>query len=132
MTRSQWFFCLGVLPVVLVFFSCNKLENNDKPIPVWENWEADSATLTVSIQTQDGNYIVGQFVNLALTQDSLNNGLFVRRTATDGTGHVLFNRLFPSLYYLNCFSNYQGQMTFGSGKIRLGEYEIRDTILILH
>jgi hypothetical protein len=117
---------------LLMMAGCNKLEVNNDPIPVWEDWDADSATLNVSIQTQGGVFLVGQFVNLALSQDSLNAGHLVRRVSTDGNGRVVFYRLFPGKYYMNCFSTYLGETQYGSGNISLGPYEVRDTLLIVH
>jgi hypothetical protein len=122
---------LVFMPMLLI--SCQKhTVEEDKPIPPWENSGPDSVTLSVTVQTQQGIFMIGSYVNLALNQDSLNNGIYVRRVSTDATGHARFNRLYPRKYYSNCFANYQTFSLYGSFTIQLPPYAVRDTVLIVH
>jgi hypothetical protein len=123
---------LALILLNLLLFSCHKDQLDPIPVPVWENYGPDSVTLTVTIQTQQGIFMFGSYVNLALNQDSLNNGLLVRRNITDGVGRVRFNRLYPRKYYSNCFAFFQNQSLYGSFSIQLPPYAIRDTVLIVH
>lgn len=128
---------IKILPLTLLtmlLISCQKhtIETDPKPVPPWENFGPDSATLSVTIQTQQGIFMIGSYVNLALNQDSLNNGLMVRRVSTDASGRARFNRLYPRKYYSNCFAYYQTFSLFGSFTMQLPPSAIRDTILIVH
>lgn len=128
--RGYSFLCSFLLPLIL--FSCNKIEEEQPPVPVWEDTGSDSCTLIVTVQTQEGIYLTSSYVNLALNQDSLNKGLFVRRVVTDGVGKVKFARLYPLKYFGNCFANIQGQTLFGSFRIAFPPSTKKDTILIVH
>ncbi|NCA75781.1 MAG: hypothetical protein EOM90_05560 [Alphaproteobacteria bacterium] len=126
---GYFFFCSLLL---LILFSCNKIEEEQPPVPAWEDSGADSCTLVVTVQTQEGIYLTSSYVNLALNQDSLNKGLLVRRAVTDGVGKVKFSRLYPLKYFGNCFANIQGQTLFGSFRIAFPPSTKKDTILIVH
>jgi len=118
--------------MVVAVASCNKLEENEPPVAPWENTGPDSARLTVTVQTQSGILMVGSYVNLALSQDSLNKNLLVRRVMTDGVGKAVFSRLYPRKFYSNCFAYIEGKSLFGSFRITIMPYAVRDTVLIVH
>jgi hypothetical protein len=117
--------------LTMLWASCNNVPVNPDPVPVWEDKGHDSVTFTVIVKTQQGLYVVGSVVNLALNQDSLNNKLFIRRTSTDGVGRATFKRLYPRKFFSNCFASFQGQSLFGSFTIQLPPGAIRDTVLIV-
>ena len=121
------------IPLFLIALgSCNKLEEDENPVTPWENTGPDSARLTVTVQTQAGILMVGSYVNLALSQDSLNKNLLVRRVMTDGVGKAVFSRLYPRKFYSNCFAYIEGKSLFGSFRITIMPYAVRDTVLIVH
>ena len=132
MKGNPVFFLLPSLLLALILFGCNKIEEEQSPVPVWEDTNADSCSLGVTVQTQEGIFLNSSYVNLALNQDSLNKGLLVRRSVTDGVGKVKFSRLYPRRYFGNCFANMQGQSLFGSFRITLPPSSIKDTIIIVN
>ena len=123
---------LIILQMLLISCHKNELPPDTTPVPQWEDFGPDSVTLTVTVQTQQGIFMIGSYVNLALNQDSLNNGIFVRRVSTDAAGRARFNRLYPRNYYSNCFASYQTYSLYGSFTMQLPPSAIRDTILIVH
>ena len=132
MVRKFIPYILTLVFLTMLWASCHKMEDNPTPVATWEDKGPDSVTLTVTVQSQEGIFMVGSFVNLALNQDSLNNGLLVRRSSTDAVGRAHFDRLYPRKYFSNCFAYYMGQSFFGSFKMQLPPYAIRDTVLIVH
>jgi len=121
------------IPCILLLYACgHKLGNNLEPIPIWENKKADSVTFRVTVQTMNGTYLYGEYVNLALSLDSLNKGTLVRRTMTNSLGIAEFRRLYPRVYYYNCFVTNELGTFFGSGHASLPPYAIRDTILVVY
>lgn len=122
----------ALLITTILWTSCNKMAENPSPIAVWEDKSADSVTFSVVVQTQVGIFMIGTYVNLALSLDSLNKGLLVRHSSTDGAGRARFNRLYPRQYYSNCFANYLGQSLYASFKIQLPPAANRDTTIIVH
>jgi len=132
MIRRNDIIALGFFFLFLTISGCKQLsDNGNDPLPGWEDTGADSATLNIWVQTNQGFLVFGQYVNLALSQDSLNHSLLVRRQLTNGQGAAVFNRLFPLHYYYNCFSvSYTGSL-FGASHIYIGPSQIKDTVLIV-
>lgn len=108
--------------------SCNKI-TDEKPVPEWENTGADSCALNVVVQTQQGLFLSNSYVNLAFTQDSLNQGKYIRRAYSNGVGKAIFRRLYSRKFYSNCFTSYQGIPMFGSMIVFVPPYITKDTIL---
>jgi len=102
-----------------------------KPLPPWVDNSADSVTLHVIVQTNLGILVYGQYVNLALSKDSLNRSIFVRTGMTNGAGNAGFTKLYPGTYYYNCFSTTSTGFGYGSAKINLFPQQIKDTLLIV-
>jgi len=128
---QTWFILLTMVAIFLL--SCrNTLNPDPQPLPEWEDKSADSATLTVSVQTQDGTFMAGAYVSLALSADSLEKNLWVRRSATDGAGRVRFSRLYPRIYYSNCSAYYNGMTYIGSFHITMPPQAVKDTLLFVH
>jgi|APMed6443717190_1056831.scaffolds.fasta_scaffold335802_1 hypothetical protein len=121
-----------LLSLVLFFASCNKLEQNDNPIPVWEDLGPDSVTVNATIQTVSGYLLPGQYVNFALSSDSLSKGILVRRVQTDGQGRASAHRLFPRNYFINCFATYQAKNYFGSFILFTKPSQRIDTLLLVY
>jgi hypothetical protein len=117
-----------VLP--LFWSSCKKVEDSP-PVAPWEDLGPDSVTLNMYVLTQQGIQVVGAYVYLYLSLDSLANSLFIRRVNTDGMGCAHFNRLYPRKFIGNCIANYQGMTLHGNFTIQLPPYAIRDTSLIV-
>ena len=114
----------------LVILSCtHKLDPAPNPIPEWIDNDADSATLTITVQTEQGILLAGQFINLALSADSLASVSLIRQGFTDGAGRAIFRKLYPRKIFFNCNATYMSQPLFGSGKINVPPFSIRDTIL---
>jgi len=116
---------------LLILGSCNKLTIEDPPIANWEDFGSDSVKLNVFIRTKDGFLLTGQYVNLALSQDSLDKSILVRKVATDGYGSAQFPRLFPGTYYFKCYANYGGTNLIGSSFLFLPPIEKLDTSVML-
>ncbi len=129
--QPTWFIMLFI--VTCFFPSCKNTLNPDPlPVPEWEDKSADSTTLTVTVQTQDGTYMTGSYVSLALSTDSLNRNIWVRRSVTDGAGRVRFTRLYPRIYYSNCYAYYNGMTYYGSFHITMPPRSAKDTLLFVH
>jgi len=118
--------------IILAAASCHKIGDDPQPIPTWENTKADSATLRILIETMNGTPLPGQYVNLALSLDSLNKGILVRRTMSNSLGITEFRRLYPRKFYYNCFANYENGTLFGSGYLILAPYAVKDTFLVVY
>lgn len=103
-----------------------------QPLPEWEDKSADSATLLLTVETQDGTFMTGSYVNLALSDDSLNKNIWVRRSVTNGAGRISFSRLYPRKYFSNCQAYYNGMTYFGSFHIYLPPGSVKDTVLFVH
>ncbi len=116
---------------LLFFGSCHKLTIEDPPIANWEDFGSDSVKLNVFVQTKESFLLTGQYVSLALSQDSLDKSILVRKVTTDGYGRAQFPRLFPRIYYFKCYANYQGTNLIGSSFIHLPPVERLDTSVIL-
>lgn len=121
-----------LLSFVLLLDSCHKLEENDNPIPVWEDLSPDSVTINATIQTVSGYLLPGQYVNFALSSDSLSKGILVRRVQTDGQGRASAHRLFPRNYFINCFATYQTKNYFGSFILFTKPSQRIDTLLLVY
>jgi len=117
---------------VFLLISCMKNTTPPPPVPVWENNGADSLTLRIAVQTAQGMVLVGQFVSLALSKDSLSNNNLVRKTPTNGAGVAVFSKMYPRIIYYNCMAVTYGNSYFGSGSVRLRPGIRKDTILIVH
>ena len=117
-------FCLFLL-------SCIKHGQEPTPLPVWEDNTADSARLNILVQTRQGYIFTGQYVNLALSSDSLSKNILVRKTVSNGAGISVFRKLYPRVIYYNCIAITPSQAFFGSGRIRLSAGMTRDTTLIV-
>ncbi|MEI7490616.1 MAG: hypothetical protein WCK92_04395 [Bacteroidota bacterium] len=122
----------GMLVIFLFLLSCTKHNTDPVPIPVWEDNSSDSAVLRIHVQTTQGLVQYNQYVNLALSRDSLNNNLLVRRTVTGTSGTAIFRKLYPRIIYYNCFAITNGQTFFGSGVARLLPGMTKDTLLTVH
>lgn len=121
-----------LFPLFLFFASCNKLEQNTNPLPVWEDLGPDSVTVNATIQTVSGYLLPGQYVNFALSSDSLSKGILVRRVQTDGQGKASAHRLFPRTYFINCFATYEMKNFFGSFIIFTKPSQRIDTLLLVY
>jgi len=125
-------FILAIYGCFLLFFdSCLKLTIENPPVPIWENLGPDSVKLNVTIRTKEGFFLTGQYVNLALSMDSLDNLILVRKVSTDGNGKAQFPRLFPRTYYYNCYANYQGTNLSGFFFIYIPAITKLDTSVVL-
>jgi len=123
---------LAVAGCFLLFFgSCVKLTIEEPPVANWENFGSDSVKLNVFIRTKDGFLLTGQYVSLALSQDSLDKLILVRKVTTDGYGRAQFPRLYPRKYYFNCYANYQGTSLIGLSSIFLPSVAKLDTSVVL-
>jgi len=122
----------ALILITLLWASCKNKIDNPIPLPEWEDYDPDSVTLTVTVQTQQGIFMVGSFVNLALNQDSLDKGILVRSASTNGLGRALFSRLYPGKYWAVCYARRDSVSLSGRFTIQLLPYAIRDTILIVH
>ncbi len=122
----------ALILITLLWVSCKNKIDNPIPIPVWEDYDPDSATLTVTVQTQQGVFMVGSFVYLALNKDSLDKGILVRSASTNAVGRALFNRLYPRKYWAVCYARRDSLSLSGRFNIQLPPYAIRDTILTVH
>jgi len=128
---QTWFILLTMVAIFLL--SCrNTLIPDPQPLPEWEDKSADSTTLTVTVKTQVGTYMVGSYVSLALSTDSLGKDLWVRSSVTDGAGRVRFSRLYPRTYYSNCYAYYNGMTYYGSFHITMPPKAVKDTLLFVH
>ncbi len=118
--------------LLVLMWSCHKIDANDTPVPVWEDQGPDSVSLNATIQTVTGYRIPGQYVNVALSPDSLSKGVLVRRTQTDGNGTAKNRRLYPLRYFINCYAIYQGKNYFGSYVIATKPAQRLDTVLLVY
>jgi len=123
---------LLLLTISCLFFSCNKLETNNNPLPDFEDTGPDSVTFSVTVQTLEGTMLPGQYVNLAFSQDSMGKNNMVRRAATNAIGRADFPRLYPRRYFFNCYATYLTNIYYGSALIKLQPQDIRDTVLTVH
>lgn len=126
------FIVSGMVLIGVFLLACTKHGTDPAPIPVWEDNSNDSAGLRINVQNSQGLFLYGQYVNLALSRDSLNTSLLVRRTATNTAGVAVFRKLYPRIIYYNCFAITNGQTFFGSGSARLMPGITKDTLLIVH
>ncbi len=131
MVRKALVFFSASLFLWLAFSSCLKLNNEEPPIANYEDFDADSVRLNVFIRNSEGLLLTGQYVNLALSRDSLDNLLLVRKVITDGYGRASFPRLYPGKYYFNCFANYGGMTLSGFSSIYLPAIAKLDSSYIL-
>jgi len=122
----------GMAVFCIFLLSCMKHGTDAPPVPVWEDNAADSARLNILVQTPQGMILIGQYVNLALSRDSLSKSLLVRKTATGAGGVVIFRKLYPRVIFYNCMAVTSGQTFFGSGSVSLSAGSIKDTMLIVH
>lgn len=122
----------AILISTFIGISCKKSNPDVPPIPVWEDNGTDSATLRISLQNAQGIKIYGQYINLALSKDSLNNRTLVRQTATNSAGIANFRKLYPRVFYYNCFVVTQVGTYFGSGYVRMNPGMVKDTILTVY
>ena len=127
------FSILIIMPAVLCL-ACLSCQTHVTPPPVvtWEDNGPDSTVLNILVQTPQGLIMYGQSVNLALSQDSLNGKLLVRRTPTNATGIAVFRKLYPRVIYYNCYAVNSVQTFYGSGHVHLRPSAKRDTVLIVY
>jgi len=123
---------LCVIFGLLFYWSCNKIDQNNNPIPTWQDLGPDSVTLHATIQTVSGYLLPGQYINLALSPDSLSKGILVRRAQTNGQGTAAFSRLFPRTYFVNCYATYQSKNFFGSFILFTKPSQRLDTLLLVY
>jgi hypothetical protein len=128
--KSVAFLCTSLF-LWLAFSSCLKLTVEEPPVANWEDFGSDSVRLNVFIRNSEGTLLTGQYVNLALSKDSLDNLLLVRKVITDGYGRASFPRLYPGKYFFNCFANYGGVNLIGSSSIFLPPIAKLDSNTIL-
>lgn len=121
-----------LLLIVFWAIACQKQNTDIPPLPVWEDNGSDSATLKINIQTAQGIKIYGQYVNLALSSDSLNKRILVRQTPTNSAGFANFRKLYPRVIYYNCYVIIQASTYYGSGYVRLRPGMVKDTILTVY
>jgi len=126
------FIVSGMALICIFLLACTKHSTDPVPFPVWEDNSSDSAVLRVNVQNSQGMVLFGQYVNLALSRDSLNNNQLVRRTSTNTAGVAVFRKLYPRIIYYNCFAITSGQTFFGSGVARMIPGMTKDTLLIVH
>lgn len=117
--------CLGAM-------ACHSHGTEPPPVADWEDNSADSARLNINVQTPQGWILYGQYVDLALSQDSLNKSVLVRRVPTNTLGFAIFRKLYPRVYFYKCYAVTNGQSFFGTGKTRLLPAQTKDTILNVH
>ena len=122
----------AILISTFIGISCKKSSPDIPPITNWEDNGYDSATLRIIIQNAQGIKIYGQYVNLALSKDSLNNRILVRQTPTNSAGVAIFRKLYPRVLYYNCYAVTQATTYFGSGNVRLSAGMVKDTILTVY
>jgi len=133
MYRNLFHSLLLLITLAAVTLSCSKtVDNETKPLPEWEDKSADSATLAITVETQEGFYMVGSYVDLALSNDSMVNGILVRRSPTNASGRVTFRKLYPRNYFVNCIAYYNGSTYFGNFHTPLPPGSVKDTILFVH
>lgn len=123
---------LFVFPVLCVALLTCKPSVSPPPVVTWEDDGPDSTVLSILVQTPQGLIMYGQSVNLALSQDSLNSKLLVRRTPTNTTGIAVFRKLYPRVIYYNCYAVNSVQAFYGSGHVHLQPSAKRDTVLIVY
>ena len=116
----------------IMVISCAKSGSDKPPLPTWEDNGADSATLRVLVQTNQGTIFYGQNVNLALSRDSLSAKLLVRQVPTNTYGIAVFRKLYPRIIYYNCYVITSTRNFYGSGYLRLPAGAMKDTILIVY
>ena len=117
--------------VCLLTLSCAK-HSSDTPVQTWEDNGADSARLNILLQTPQGLILMGQYISLALSSDSLSKSQLLRKTATGAGGVAIFRKLYPRRIFYTCIAVTNGQTFFGSGNVRLKAASTKDTILIVH
>jgi hypothetical protein len=125
-------FLFTLLVLCFPILSCNKKNIPPPPVITWEDNGPDSTVLRILIQTPQGLILYGQYVNLALSQDSLNSKILVRRTPTNVSGVAVFRKLYPRVIYYNCYAVNSVQTYYGSGHIHLRPASVRDTVLIVY
>jgi hypothetical protein len=127
-----------LMPVLIIaiaslfFISCRKTTSDPIVIPVWEDNSADSAKLSIKVMTPQGMVLVGQYVNLALSTDSLAKKILVRSTPSNTSGSAVFNKLYPRKFYYNCIALNNGITYFGSGSANMLPSSTKDTTLIVY
>jgi len=132
MFRNHLFYSLVVGCLFLALGSCHKSSPDPTPLPEWQDLGADSVRLNVTVRTQQGILLTGQYVNLALSADSLNSSTLVRKVATDAAGRAIFRRLYPGHNYrFNCFANYQTLNLYGIGAAFLPPVPKLDSTVVL-
>jgi hypothetical protein len=117
--------------VCLLVLSCAK-SSSDTPVQAWEDDGADSARLNILLQTPQGLILMGQYISLGLSSDSLSKSLLVRKTASGAGGVAVFRKLYPRKIFYNCIAVTNGQTFYGSGNVRLNASSTKDTTLIVH
>jgi hypothetical protein len=119
--------------VLLMILSCNKHTIEVPPVTTWEDTGPDSATLTLTVKTAQGKLISSQYVNLALSTDSLSKKILVRNPAyTNAAGKVTFSKLYPRVVFYDCKVLTSTDVFYGSGSLRLLAGGTRDTTLIVY
>ena len=131
MIRSTLVFVAVSLALGLTFSSCLKLTVEEPPVANYEDFGADSVRLNVFIRNSEGTLLTGQYVNLALSKDSLDKLSLIRKVVTDGYGRASFPRLYPGRYFFNCYANFGGINLIGSSSIYLPPIAKLDTNTIL-
>lgn len=130
MKRAVTVFIL--IPLILTYVSCHKLDPNPNPLPVWEDLSSDSVTINATMQTVSGHLLTGQYLNYALSQDSLNKGILIRSIPTDSKGIAIARKLYPRRYFISCVATYQSKVYSGSYVINTKPSQRIDTLLLVY
>ncbi|MEI6889093.1 MAG: hypothetical protein ACOYM0_07105 [Bacteroidales bacterium] len=130
--KSLLSFLAGTALMCFLVIACISKSTEPTPIRLWVDEGADSAKLNILVQTPQGLILVNQYVNLALSRDSLANSIRVRSERTSIAGKAIFSKLYPRIIYYNCFAVTNGQSFFGSGSARMLPGMTKDTTLIVH
>lgn len=135
-------FCRSNIPAIFLFLliisgllaSCRKPSGEPPPpVPVWEDNSADSASLSVTVKTSLGILVAGQYVNLALSSDSLKNQVLVREPGyTNAAGIASFRKLYPRKIFFDCKVITATQVYYGTATINLVPGGNKDTVLIVN
>ena len=117
----------------LFCFSCTKHEITAPPVTTWEDTGPDSAALRIIVRTAQGKLVSSQYVNIALSSDSLKNKILVRNPAyTNASGIVTFRRLYPRIIFYDCKVIQSTDIFYGAGSVRLIPGATKDTTLMVY
>jgi len=125
------FITSGIAVICLILLSCTK-QVEPVTIPAWEDNNADSARLNITIKIPQGTFLTGKTVILALSRDSLSKNILVRSTLTNTAGIAVFRKLYPRKFYYSCTATSSTVIYFGTGTANLLSGMTKDTVLTVH